>query len=92
MRNIERLLARARNIHCVTGRYLMAFVEYDPAKGCYTASCNVWDGVTGSGGENHYSEHKTAEAAENACKALFEQYPGAESKHLFMNVGWSDEA
>lgn len=90
MRNIERLLARARNIHCVNGRYIMAFVDYDPAKGCYTASCNVWDGVNGTGGENYYSEHDTAEAATNACEALFAQYPSAESKLLFVDVGWSD--
>lgn len=85
MRNIERLLARARNIHCVTGRYIVAFVDYDPAKGCYTASCNVWDGVKGSGGENHYSEHNTSEAAVNACKALLAQHPGAESIRLYLN-------
>ena len=90
MRNIERLLARARNIRTGGGRYIMAFVDYDPVKGKYTASCNVWDGVKGSGGEHYYSEHDTAEAAEAACETIFAQYPGAESTHLFVDVGWSD--
>lgn len=85
MNRIDRLIASARRARGGVGRYILGFVEYDPAKGLYTASCTVWDGVKGSQGIHTHSEHKTQEEAVSACESIAAQHHGLKDVNILVN-------
>ncbi len=75
MRNVDRLIIKAKNKLGETEyRLIIAFINCD-GNGMYTTACDLWNGRPGSGVKRITSEHKTQEQAIQAVHVLAEQYP-----------------
>ena len=85
MDHLTRLLMQARTARNGKGKHILGFIEYDINKRKFTAKCNVWDGVEGSGGENFCSEHDTQEEALAYCEALAAKYPNSENLNFIID-------
>ena len=81
---INRLLKLARTAKNVQGMNILSFVDYDPEKK-YTASVNVWNGVSGNSGKQYYSEHESPEDAESFCEDIINRYPEAKSINFIID-------
>ena len=94
MQHINRLLQAARRAAQGSGKYACAFVDYDESINKWTATAQIWDGVSGSfntGGVVFLTIEpaETAEAAANAIEALKnEKCPGVgDMPVLIMDYG-----
>lgn len=78
MRNIERLLRRARKAHSSTGKRLLASVEYREDLKKFVAGGSVYDSKGISSGAGFLSEHDTLQEALAALDDLAAQYQSAD--------------
>jgi len=76
MERIDRLIIKAKKaIQAKAERLIAGFISYDPDAGRYEARGDLWNGVAGSGVRSIATWHDSKEAAEDALKALAEEYP-----------------
>ena len=76
MERIDRLIIKAKKaIQVKSERLIVCFINRDLDTGRYKAHGDLWNGVEGSGVRSIATWHDSKEAAEDALKALAEEYP-----------------
>lgn len=76
MERIDRLIIKAqKTMQAKAERLIVGFISYDPDAGRYEVRGDLWNSVAGSGVRSIATWHDSKEAAEDALKALAEEYP-----------------
>lgn len=74
MKNIDRLIIKAKEMHVANKGFLISgFIDHKDGK--WTLQCMIWDGIPGSGEEIIKSEHSTLLEADQEVNRLAEEYP-----------------
>lgn len=74
MRNIDRLIIKAKEMHVANKGFLTSgFINHKDGK--WTLQCLIWVGIPGSGTMTIKSDHSTLPEAEKEVIRLAEEYP-----------------